>query len=538
MTQSLSSITLPPGWAATTLGDVVEGGISQLGPQDESFLYVDISSIDNKTKRVVDPKHLPRDQAPSRARQCLTSGDVIVSMTRPNLNAVALLPESMADAIGSTGFHVLRATASVPQFLFYLVQSHDFVEAMTKLVQGALYPAVRPKDINNFGFALPPLPEQHRIVAEIERQFSLLDAGVANLQRVQASLKRYRAAVLQAACTGQLVPTEAETARAEGRPYEPADVLLTRILAERRARWEAEQLAKREAQGKLPLSGTWKAKYQEPAAPDTSGLPELPEGWVLASIGQISECLDYKRVPINKEERLKRQGSIPYFGANGQVGWIDDYLFDEPLVLVLEDETFTGREKPFSYKIAGRTWVNNHAHVLRATDAVYVDYLNYSLCYYPFTPLTTGTTGRKKLVQARLMSAPYGLPPLAEQERIVAEVERRLSVVENLEQVVKANLKRAERLRQAVLKEAFAGRLVPQYPADEPASVLLERIKAEREAQAKAPARAGRRKEIPDADHRHDDAAGKAVPSGHARRQRGTADQARLQPDLFSANGG
>ncbi len=97
--------------------------------------------------------------------------------------------------------------------------------------------------------SLAPLPEQDRIVAEIERQFSLLDAGVANLKRVQANLKRYRAAVLQAACEGHLVPTEAELARAEGRDYEPADVLLTRILAERRERWEAEQLAKMEAQG-------------------------------------------------------------------------------------------------------------------------------------------------------------------------------------------------------------------------------------------------------------------------------------------------
>ena len=120
---------------------------------------------------------------------------------------------------------------------------------------------------------LPPLPEQRRIVAEIERQFTRLDASVAALKRVQANLKRYRASVLNAACEGGLVPTEAELARAEGRDYEPADRLLSRILSERRARWEAQEKRGR--------------KYREPVAPDTSGLLELPEGWSYILIQQL-----------------------------------------------------------------------------------------------------------------------------------------------------------------------------------------------------------------------------------------------------------
>jgi type I restriction enzyme S subunit len=144
---------------------------------------------------------------------------------------------------------------------------------------------------------------------------------------------------------------------------------------------------------------------------DRENLPELLKGWANTKIGEIIECLDYQRVPVSKEVRAKRIGNIPYYGANSQVDWIDDYLFDEPLVLVVEDETFIGREKPFSYKITGKSWVNNHAHVLRAI-AVDTDYLNYSLWYYPFTPLTTGTTGRRKLTKSALMSAPYLLPPL------------------------------------------------------------------------------------------------------------------------------
>ena len=88
------------------------------------------------------------------------------------------------------------------------------------------------------------------------------------------------------------MPTEAELARTEGREYEPADQLLTRILKERRTTWEAEQLAKMEAQGKAPKDDKWKAKYKEPAGPDTSELPELPEGWVLGKVGCRSPLLN------------------------------------------------------------------------------------------------------------------------------------------------------------------------------------------------------------------------------------------------------
>ena len=116
----------------------------------------------------------------------------------------------------------------------------------------------------------PELDEQREIVAEIEKQFTRLEAGVAALRRVQANLKRYRAAVLKAACEGKLVPTEAELARQEGRTYETGAQLLERILTERRQNWNG------------------KGKYKEPAAPDTTNLPELPEGWTWATVEQLS----------------------------------------------------------------------------------------------------------------------------------------------------------------------------------------------------------------------------------------------------------
>jgi len=136
---------------------------------------------------------------------------------------------------------------------------------------------------------LPPLPEQHRIVEAIESYLTRLDDAMATLERVQRNLQRYRASALKSAVEGRLVPTEAELARAEGREYEPASVLLERILVERRCLWEEAELEKMKAKGKVPKNDKWKAMYVEPVGPDTSELPELPQGWCWASMPQLGE---------------------------------------------------------------------------------------------------------------------------------------------------------------------------------------------------------------------------------------------------------
>ena len=306
-------------------------------------------------------------------------------MTRPNLNAIAIVPPDLDGAIGSTGFHVLRAKECVdPHWLYYAVQSHDFVKSMADLVQAPIS-AVRPKDIREYSVDPPPLEEQRRTVAEIERQFSRLDEAVANLQRVKANLKRYERATIER-FTG---PDSFD----------------------------------------IHLSGT---------------------------VADFAISLDNKRVPVNKVERAKRPGTIPYLGANGQTGWIDVPLFDEELVLVVEDETFVGRTAPFSYYFDGKCWVNNHTHVLRARpNIVLPKYLNLALSYYPFIPLTTGSTGRRKLTKAALMAAPIAIPSIVDQFEIVAEIERRQSIVREVESEVGANLKRAHALRQATLRTMF-----------------------------------------------------------------------------------
>jgi type I restriction enzyme, S subunit len=188
-----------------------------------------------------------------------------------------------------------------------------------------------------------------------------------------------------------------------------------------------EQISK-EREETTKTSGKKQKSINPVTKDELAELATLPDGWRWIKIGDLSNCIDSQRVPVNKSERLKRTGKIPYYGANGQVGWIDDFRFDEILVLVMEDETFTCREKPFSYIITGKSWVNNHAHVLQATSGLNADFLNYQLSYYPFTRLTTGTTGRKKLTQLTLINAPFKICSLLEQQAIVPEIEMRLSV--------------------------------------------------------------------------------------------------------------
>ena len=193
------------GSDCASLGEVANESVAQTGPATKAdFVYVDIASIDRERKTVATAQAVSVEAAPSRAKQRLRSGDVLVSMTRPNLNAVAIVPASLDGAIGSTGFHVLRSKYMVPQYVYILVQSQQFVDAMCAVVQGALYPAVRPSDINAFVMWVPSRAGQTRIVDKLEELLSDLDAGVAELKAAQKKLAQYRQSLLKAAVEGRL----------------------------------------------------------------------------------------------------------------------------------------------------------------------------------------------------------------------------------------------------------------------------------------------------------------------------------------------
>jgi type I restriction enzyme S subunit len=199
--------------------------------------------------------------------------------------------------------------------------------------------------------------------------------------------------------------------------------------------------------------------------------------WPTVGIFDVADDLDGRRVPVNASERENRKGDVPYYGATGQVGWIDQCLFDEELVLLGEDGVdFFDRLKPKAYIIRGKSWVNNHAHVLRARpDKILAKFLEGQLNAASYIGLANGTT-RLKLTKSAMRRIPILAPPIVEQESVVAEIDRRLSVANQIGMEVDTGLARCHRLRQSILRMAFEGRLVPQDMNDESASATLERI--------------------------------------------------------------
>ena len=165
------------GWERRSIANVTMN-VEKNGPQSESFRYVDISSVDRVLKAIIVARQMPSTEAPGRARQNLRSGDVLVSTVRPNLNAVAWVPPALHDAIGSTGFAVLRARVDViPEYLFAIVRSTLFVEAMSDRASGSNYPAVTDAIVKSYEFSLPPLAEQRRIVDLIGAVDEVIEAA-------------------------------------------------------------------------------------------------------------------------------------------------------------------------------------------------------------------------------------------------------------------------------------------------------------------------------------------------------------------------
>lgn len=422
------------------------------------------------------------------------ANDTLISVRAP-VGPTNLAPSQ--SCIGR-GLAALRSQAGTdPKYVLYAMRAME--PQVSQMGTGSTFAAISGSVLRALEVPVAPLNEQRRIVDEIEKQFTRLDAAVDALRRVQGNLKRYRASVLKAACEGRLVPTEAALARAEGRSYESADVLLQRILKERRKKWEEDQLAKFEAKGKLPKDDAWKKKYQEPAAPEVSDLPQLPEGWCWASFPMLG-TLDRGKSRHRPRNAPHLYGGPYPFIQTGEIRHADTFV----------DEF----EKTYSEAglAQSRLWPKGTLCITIAANIAETAILNFDAC---FPDSVVGFVGSSQLVSTRyvelfirtirdeidryapataqkninleiLRDVAIALPPIAEQCRIVDEIDRRLSVVGKADHDLNEQLTRAERLRQAILKRAFEGRLVPQDPSDEPAGVLLERIRAEREARAAA----------------------------------------------------
>ena len=415
-------IDLPEGWESVDLGDIVDrmtNGASV--PQFEEKIGHAISRIETIWNESIDlkrVKYINEDEADFVEKYSLKKNDILFSHINsdPHLGKTAVFKLDNFILIHGINLLLLRPKKEVnADFLNYTFKYLRRTGAFARIAQKSVnQSSINQAKLKKVKICLPPFSIQHQIVEKIEEIFSELDKCIENLKTAQQQLKVYRQAVLKWAFEGKLTNENVKDG-------------------------------------------------------------ELPEGWAIVKLHEVANSLDNLRKPINKAERQMRVGKIPYYGANGRTGWIDDYLFDEPLILVVEDETFTGRELPFSYKITGKTWVNNHAHILKPKEHLNIDFLNYQLFYYPFLPLTTGTTGRKKLTKNALMNAPFKICKLKEQYEIVQQVESRLSVCDKMEETITTSLQQAEALRQSILKSAFEGKLVK---ANAPKPAVIARYEA------------------------------------------------------------
>lgn len=503
MTAFASPWAVPGSWAWVRLGEVAEvvgGGTPRTTEstnfRDGRFPWITPADLSGYKEKYIErgARNITEEGLKESAARLLPAGTVLFSSRAP-IGYVAIARNPLATNQGFKSFVLPHALD--PEYVYYYLQRAR--ELALRLASGTTFQEVSGRQAGKIPLPIAPLPEQHRIVAAIESCLTRLDDAVATLERVKRNLKRYRASVLKAAVEGRLVPTEAELARAEGRHYESASVLLESILAERRRRWEEAELARVRAKGKAPKDDNWKAKYMEPIAPETGDFPELPEGWCWASVDQLERgdrrsaygvLVPGPSVPSGVP--LVRVGDIQEGHVDGSrlkhiARAIADkfsktYLQGGEVLLTLVGTI--GRTAVAPQGLAGAN-VARAVGVIPASDLVDPHWIE---CWFRSPVIRHRMIGRAHEVARKTLNledvrrAPVALAPRSEQDRIRAVVEDAESSIDAIGRATQHSALRCERLRQSILRWAFEGRLVDQDPTDEPASRLLERILADRES--------------------------------------------------------
>ena len=464
----------------------------------------------------------------------LPEGTVLFSSRAP-IGYVAIASRPVTTNQGFKSF--VPSAGLNSDFIYYWLTSAK--RHAEKLASGTTFLEISGAKAALIPIPLAPCAEQTRIVAKLEELLSDLDAGVTELKAAQKKLGQYRQSLLKTAVEGALtaewraariaslppgggalargaaggegagVPNTAAPGahplpnpsplKGEGLETETGAQLLQRILTERRARWEAKQLAKFAEQGKTPPKG-WQAKYPEPVRPDTTDLPKLPEGWVWASVDQLSEIQggiqkQPSRVPLKNKFPFLRVANV----ARGQLkldevheielfpGELDRLALLAGDILIVEGNgslTEIGRCAIWDGSIKNAVCQNHLIRVrpLELESRFLESWLNSLGGIEKLTMLAATTSGLYTLSVGKIAKVPVPIAPLEEQRKAIEYLVEQLSGLESQEQSVSLALKQAAAQRQNILRAAFAGQLVPQDPNDEPASRLLERIRAERAA--------------------------------------------------------
>ena len=458
-------VTVPDTWGVVPLETVLEDIVGGGTPSRENPSYWNgsipwLTVKDMRTRRPEDSIDHISEQAVRDSATSIIPANTVIIATRIGLGKVIRVPY---DAAINQDLKALITKPKVDKsYLEYWIYS--IAGYLKSIGSGTTVKGVRLEHVRSLPFPLAPLDQQKRIVEEIEKQFSRLDEAVANLKRVKANLKRYKAAVLKGAVEGRLVETEAELARREGRSFETGGQLLKRIQQARRSQWQG------------------KGKYKEPAVLDTVDLPELPEGWVWASVDQLAapEPNSISDGPFGsnlKTEHYQESGPRVIRLQNIKDGeFADEHAHISPahfdrlrkheihagdlVIASLGDDPPRACIIP---SFVGRAIVKADCIRFKPHSALTAAYLNAALNCRPTRQRVKSILhgiGRPRLSLGEIRAIALPIPPESEQHRIVAEIDRRLSIAAELEMQIEANLQRSDRARQSILISAFSGRLV------------------------------------------------------------------------------
>jgi type I restriction enzyme S subunit len=371
-------------------------------------------------------------------------------------------------------------------YAFYALKARGFKDT----ISGSAQPQITREGLENVTLSLPPLNEQRRIVEKIEALTDRSRKARAALDQIPALLDQFRQSVLAAAFRGDLTADW----RAQNPDVEPAEALLERIRVERRQHWEEAELEKMKAKGTVPKDSKWKEKYKEPIGLRDTSLTQLPDDWIWANVAQLSSSMLGKML-----DKVKHQSGklLPYLrNVNVRWGSIDT---SDVLAMYFEDD----EHERYSVKKGdvliceggepGRAavWENHEEikyqkalHRLRALGGINPYWFVYHLWFDAITgSLDQHYTGStiKHFTGISLAGYPIRLPSTQEQNEIVKRVSKILQLTDSFLEQYLENAEELGQLDQSILAKAFRGELVPQDPNDEPAAVLLDRIRAERE---------------------------------------------------------
>ena len=418
------------GWVKMKLGDVIKNREGRYKPNDPT-----IAGLKRIDKINFSGQIFLSDKGSNTDMILIKKGDLVISGINVEKGALAVY-EGEEDILATIHYssYIFDTTKIDIDFLKVFLRSPDFIQLLKEQVPGGIKTEIKPKHILPLEVYFPETTKEQKAIAlhffEKEAKFNQLNEHIS-YQLTQ--LENLNQAILQEAVQGKLVPQDPKD--------EPASELLKRI--------KAEKATLRQAQGK--------GKKEKPLPPiKPEEIPfEIPENWVWCRLGEMSINRDGERKPISQAERNGRLKIYDYYGASGVIDKIDGYTHEGELLLIGEDgANLVTRSTPIAFFAKGQFWVNNHAHVLDTVDRITLDYLCAYINSIDLKPFITDKF-QPKLSQGNLNIIPIPLPPLSEQKRIVAEIEKQLAKTKQLKEHIIANQQATEQLLKALLHQAF-----------------------------------------------------------------------------------